>query len=110
MAGRDRPRALPAPPLGEDWAADGHSRITGETTMADLTPDQMKKIVDELAGLRTQLRDNGATALSPTPEWKALRKEIALLNKKLNADTASKEDARQAALNAGDAESSPATG
>ena len=40
--------------------------------MADLTVDQIKKIVDELAGLRTKLRDNGATALSPTPEWKAL--------------------------------------
>ncbi len=65
--------------------------------MADLTADQIKKIVDELAELRTKLRDNGATALSPTPEWKALRKEIALLNKKLNADTAAKEKARQAA-------------
>jgi hypothetical protein len=65
--------------------------------MADLTADQIKKIVDELADLRTKLRDNGATALSPTPEWNALRKEVALLNKKLNADVASKEKARQAA-------------
>ena len=77
--------------------------------MADLTADQIKKIVDELADLRTKLRDNGATALSPTPEWSALRKEVALLNKKLNADTASKEKARQAAKLDDDADDPPAT-
>jgi hypothetical protein len=35
--------------------------------------------------------------LTPTPAWDALRKEVALLNKNLNADAAAKLDAREAA-------------
>ena len=58
--------------------------------MDDLTTVEINKITDQLAALRSKLRLNGATALTPTPEWTALRKEIALLNKKLNADAAAK--------------------
>jgi hypothetical protein len=59
----------------------------------DLTTVEIKKITDELVALREKLRLNGATALTPTPAWSALRKEIALLNKSLNADAAAKLDA-----------------
>jgi hypothetical protein len=52
----------------------------------DLTTDEIKKITDELVVLREKLRLNGATALTPTAEWTALRKEIALLNKNLNEE------------------------
>ena len=58
----------------------------------DLTVAEIKKITDELIKLRDQLRANGATALTPTPEWAALRKEIAALNKSLNVDAAAKRE------------------
>ena len=64
----------------------------------DLTTAEIKKITDELVALREKLRVNGTTALTPTAEWTALRKEIAMLNKTLNADAAAKQDAREAAL------------
>jgi hypothetical protein len=63
----------------------------------DLTTVEIKEITDQLVALREKLRLNGATALTPTPEWTALRKEIALLNKNLNADAAAKRDAQSRA-------------
>ena len=69
----------------------------------DLTTVEIKKITDELVTLRETLRLNGATALTPTAEWTALRKEIALLNKTLNADAAAKRDVSEAALKSHDA-------
>ena len=59
--------------------------------MSKLTAAEIKTIADQLVTLREKLRSNGATALAPTPEWTRLRKEIALLNKKLNADAKIKE-------------------
>jgi hypothetical protein len=71
-------------------------------SMKDLTAAEIKTITDQLIVLREKLRDNGATALSPTPEWLVLRKEVAALNKKLNADTAGKREAAEAASQASD--------
>lgn len=64
-----------------------------KTTAGDLTTVEIKKITDQLVVLREKLRSNGATALTPTTEWIALRKEVALLNKSLNEDAAAKRDA-----------------
>lgn len=64
---------------------------------ADLTAEEIQKITDELVVLRKKIQATGATVLSPTPAWDALRKNIAALNKQLNADTKSKEKARAAA-------------
>lgn len=68
--------------------------------MADLTTDEINKITDELVTLRKKIQATGATVLSPTPVWDGLRKEIALLNKKLNADTKAKDVARENARKA----------
>lgn len=68
--------------------------------MSELTAVEIKKITDELGTLREKLRSNGATALSPTPEWVALRKEIAVLNKTLNADATAKKAAQARAAGA----------
>jgi hypothetical protein len=70
--------------------------------VGDLTTAEIKKITDELVTLREKLRLNGATALTPTAEWSALRKEIALLNKNLNADAAAKLKASEAELKSDD--------
>ena len=51
--------------------------------MNTLTPEEHKRITERLVKLREKLRSNGATALSPTPEWAALRKEVTLLKGKL---------------------------
>jgi hypothetical protein len=66
--------------------------------MTDLTTAEIKTITEHLVALRKELLSNGATALNPTAEWTALRKEIALLNKKLNADSAAKRVASEVAL------------
>lgn len=63
----------------------------------DLTDEEIQKINDELVDLRKKIQATGATVLSPTPAWDALRKNIAALNKRLNADTKSKDKAREAA-------------
>jgi hypothetical protein len=76
--------------------ATERKRKPSTRSAGDLTTVEIKQIVDELVALREKLRLNGATALTPTPEWSALRKEIALLNKSLNADAAAKLDARAA--------------
>jgi len=65
--------------------------------MAGLTTAEIDKINEELEALRRKLRDNGATALNPTVEWSVLRKEVGVLNKKLNADVAAKKLAAKAA-------------
>ena len=59
----------------------------------DLTIAEIREITEQLIALRKKLLSNGATALSPTAEWSALRKEISLLDKKLNADAKAKRDA-----------------
>ena len=67
---------------------------TLEADMADdLTVDEIREITEQLIALRKKLLSNGSTALSPTAEWSALRKEISLLDKKLNADAKAKRDA-----------------
>ena len=77
---------------------EAQKKTTKTKPAGDLTTAEIKKITDELVTLREKLRVNGATALTPTAEWTALRKEIALLNKNLNADAAAKQDARDVAL------------
>jgi len=67
--------------------------------MSDLTTEEIKTITDQLVSLRKKLLSNGATALNPTAEWSALRKEISFLDKKLNADAKTKRDASEAGLN-----------
>jgi|WetSurMetagenome_2_1015567.scaffolds.fasta_scaffold1744519_1 hypothetical protein len=67
------------------------------TPAGELTKVEIQTITDELVALRKKILDTGATVLSPTPEWDRLRKEIALLNKTLNADTAAKLKASRAA-------------
>ena len=47
------------------------------------SPEEHKQISDRLALVRTQLRETGATAITPTPEWAALRKEMMVLVRKL---------------------------
>jgi hypothetical protein len=61
-----------------------------EANVSDLSTAEIQRITDELVALRKKLLDNGATALNPTNEWSALRKEIAALNKQLSADAKSK--------------------
>lgn len=58
--------------------------------MSDLTATQIQEINEKLDSLRKQIRATGATVLSPTPAWDSLRKEIAVLNRKLTADTNAK--------------------
>ena len=50
---------------------------------AELTTAEIKKIADDLVTLRKKIQATGATVLSSTPVLDGLRKEIALLNKKL---------------------------
>jgi hypothetical protein len=73
-------------------------RTQQETETMDLTTAQIEKITDQLVALRKTLLSNGATALNPTAEWTALRKEISLLNKKLNADAKAKLSAKELEL------------
>jgi hypothetical protein len=64
----------------------------------DLSLLEIEEIADQLIALRKKILNTGATVLRPTPEWDKLRKEIALLNKTLNADTAAKLAASQAPI------------
>jgi hypothetical protein len=51
--------------------------------MIDAKAEARKVDVEKLATVRAKLRATGATVLSPTAEWAALRKEMLELNKKL---------------------------
>ena len=51
--------------------------------MNDAKPEERKLNAERLEIVRAQLRANGATVLSPTAEWRALRKEMLELNRKL---------------------------
>lgn len=51
--------------------------------MTDAKVAERKVFSDRLEVVRAQLRATGATVLSPTTEWAALRKEMLELNKKL---------------------------
>lgn len=45
--------------------------------------EEREKLVQRLDEARAKLRATGATVLTPTVEWVALRKEIVELNRKL---------------------------
>jgi hypothetical protein len=79
-------------------AKDGAQKKAKATPAGDLNPAEIKAITDQLVVLREKILGTGATVLSPTPEWERLRKEIALLNKSLNADTKAKLKASNAAI------------
>jgi hypothetical protein len=49
--------------------------------MTDAKAEELKRIADKLEVVRTKLRATGATVLSPTAEWTALRKEMLELNR-----------------------------
>src|SRR4026209_2309515 len=51
--------------------------------MNDVTTEQRKLAAERLAIVRAKLLATGATVLSPTAEWTALRKEMLELNRKL---------------------------
>jgi len=51
--------------------------------MSDVSTDQRKIATERLEVVRAQLKATGATVLSPTAEWTALRKEMLELNRKL---------------------------
>ncbi len=70
----------------------------------NLNPLEIKTITDELVALRKKILNTGATVLSPTPEWDRLRREITVLNKSLNADTAAKLKASKAAIQSSNAQ------
>jgi hypothetical protein len=51
--------------------------------MDDVKAEQHKLVAEQLLVVRAKLRATGATVLSPTAEWTALRKEMLELNRKL---------------------------
>jgi hypothetical protein len=51
--------------------------------MEDVKSQQRKQVSEQLEVVRAKLRATGATVLSPTAEWTALRKELLELNRKL---------------------------
>ena len=51
--------------------------------MNDAKVEERKIAADRLEIVRAQLRATGATVLTPTAEWTALRKEMLELNRKL---------------------------
>jgi hypothetical protein len=51
--------------------------------MNDVKAEQRKLAAERLAIVRAKLLATGATVLSPTAEWTALRKEMLELNRKL---------------------------
>ena len=52
-------------------------------TMQNVKEEQRKLVSEQLEIVRAKLRATGATVLSPTAEWAALRKEMLELNRKL---------------------------
>ncbi len=53
--------------------------------MSEAQPEEHKLVAERLEVVRAKLRATGATVLSPTAEWSALRKEMLELNRKLKA-------------------------
>lgn len=51
--------------------------------MTDAKAAERRLLVEKLEVVRKKLRATGATVLSPTAEWTALRKEMLELNRKL---------------------------
>ena len=51
--------------------------------MSDVKAAERKLVVAQVEVVRAKLRETGATVLSPTVEWAALRKELLELNKRL---------------------------
>jgi hypothetical protein len=51
--------------------------------MDDVKTEARKLVVEQLAVVRAKLQATGATVLSPTAEWAALRKKMLELNKQL---------------------------
>jgi hypothetical protein len=51
--------------------------------MSNVKADERTLAAEQLEIVRAKLRATGATVLSPTPEWAALRKEMLELTKKL---------------------------
>jgi len=51
--------------------------------MNDAKVEQRKLVAEQLEVVRAKLRATGATVLSPTVEWTALRKEMLELTRKL---------------------------
>jgi hypothetical protein len=51
--------------------------------MSDTKAEERARVVEQLEIVRTKLRATGATVLSPTNEWTALRKQMLVLARKL---------------------------
>ena len=51
--------------------------------MTDVKDEERRSLVVQLENVRAKLRATGATVLSPTAEWTALRKEMLELSRKL---------------------------
>jgi hypothetical protein len=51
--------------------------------MTDAKAAERRLVVEKLEAVRAKLRATGATVLSPTAEWTALRKEMLELNRQL---------------------------
>ncbi len=51
--------------------------------MSEAKAEERKAVEEKLEVVRAKLRATGATVLSPTAEWTALRKEMLELNRKL---------------------------
>ncbi len=51
--------------------------------MNDAKTEERARVAEQLEAVRTKLRATGATVLSPTAEWTALRKQMLELARKL---------------------------
>jgi hypothetical protein len=51
--------------------------------MTEVKEEERRLLTEQLETVRAKLRATGATVLSPTAEWTALRKEMLELNRKL---------------------------
>ena len=51
--------------------------------MSDEKAEERKLLAEQLEIVRAKLHATGATVLSPTPEWTALRKQFVELSRKL---------------------------
>ncbi len=51
--------------------------------MDETKTEERRQVAEELEIVRAKLRATGATVLSPTTEWTALRKQMLVLTRKL---------------------------